>query len=79
MYIRYNKPPRRSRSTRQTKGTYTMLDVVDSPVGTWAAQSGYQQGLIGMRERVMLLGGQLSIECIPGNGTHLNVDMPLPQ
>ena len=79
MYIRYNKPPRRSRSTRQTKGTYTKLDVVDSPVGTCAAQSGYQRSLIGMRERVMLLGGQLSIESIPGNGIHLNMDIPLLQ
>jgi signal transduction histidine kinase len=49
-----------------------------SLIGICATQSGYQQGLIGIRERVMLLGGQLSIESTPGSGTSLNVDVPLP-
>lgn len=49
-----------------------------SLIGTHVVQSGYQQGLIGLRERVMLLGGRISIESTPGNGTHLDVDVPLP-
>ncbi|MBI2861010.1 MAG: HAMP domain-containing protein [Chloroflexi bacterium] len=34
-------------------------------------------GLLGMRERVTLLGGQFDIESQPGNGTHITVEMPL--
>jgi len=36
-------------------------------------------GLISMRERVRLVGGALSIESRPGQGTHLVVDVPLPE
>ncbi len=50
-----------------------------SLVGTHIAQSGYQQGLLGLHERAMLLGGRISIESTPGIGTCLKVDMPLPQ
>lgn len=39
--------------------------------------SGYHQGLIGLRERVALLGGQVSIESAPGKGTRIDVDVPL--
>jgi len=35
------------------------------------------QGLIGMRERVDLLGGQLEVESQPGRGTNLRVRVPL--
>lgn len=34
-------------------------------------------GLIGMRERIGLLGGSLSIETSPGQGTTLSIDFPL--
>jgi signal transduction histidine kinase len=34
-------------------------------------------GLAGMRERVALLGGQLSIDSAPGEGTRLFVSLPL--
>ena len=34
-------------------------------------------GLIGMRERIGLLGGTLSIETAPGQGTTLSIDFPL--
>ncbi len=39
--------------------------------------SGYHQGLIGLRERVTLLGGRFSIESAPGKGTRIDVDVPL--
>jgi two-component system sensor histidine kinase DegS len=42
------------------------------------AMSGYQQGLIGLRERATLLNGQLTIESAPGRGTRVDVDIPLP-
>ncbi len=37
-----------------------------------------QFGLIGMRERVMLLGGTLVIESAPGSSTSIFVHLPLP-
>ena len=38
---------------------------------------GYQQGLIGIRERVTLLNGQLTIESLEGRGTHVDVTIPM--
>jgi len=35
-------------------------------------------GLIGMRERVMLLGGTLTIDGGPGRGTMVKVSAPFP-
>jgi signal transduction histidine kinase len=42
-----------------------------------AQRAGYQQGLIGMRERVLLLGGHLSIESNAGRGTRIDIEVPL--
>ncbi len=42
------------------------------------SRPGYQQGLLGLRERAHLLGGQLSIESVLGQGTRLDIDVPLP-
>ena len=39
--------------------------------------TGYQQGLIGIRERVTLLNGQFTIESSEGRGTRMDVDIPL--
>ena len=39
--------------------------------------SGYQQGLIGIRERVTLLNGQLTIESLEGRGTRVDVEIPM--
>ncbi len=39
--------------------------------------TGYQQGLIGIRERVTLLNGQLTIESSEGRGTRVDVDIPM--
>jgi signal transduction histidine kinase len=41
-----------------------------------ALASGRSSGLPGMYERVMLLGGRLIIESVPGNGTHLTAELP---
>ena len=35
-------------------------------------------GLIGIRERLVPLGGTLSIDAAPGRGTELRVAIPLP-
>ncbi|HEY2437562.1 MAG TPA: GAF domain-containing sensor histidine kinase, partial [Solirubrobacteraceae bacterium] len=39
-----------------------------------AATSGF--GLVGMRERVELLNGELTVESAPGNGTQITVSLP---
>ena len=44
-----------------------------------ARQSHKSIGLIGMRERIELLGGAFLIDSAPGDGTHLNISIPLPQ
>jgi signal transduction histidine kinase len=36
-------------------------------------------GLLGMKERVELLGGKLVVDSAPGRGTRLHVEMPLPK
>ncbi|HET7091040.1 MAG TPA: GAF domain-containing sensor histidine kinase [Anaerolineae bacterium] len=37
-----------------------------------------QMGLIGMRERAQSIGGQIQIQSMPGQGTRLTLDVPLP-
>ncbi len=41
-------------------------------------RAGRGWGLLGMRERVEMLGGRLDIHSAPGKGTHLLVEVPLP-
>lgn len=36
-------------------------------------------GLLGMRERVELLGGTVTINSAPGRGTHVSIRVPLPE
>lgn len=41
------------------------------------ASRGASLGLLGMRERVLIAGGQLSIDSTPGDGTRIQADFPL--
>jgi signal transduction histidine kinase len=41
-------------------------------------RAGRGWGLLGMRERVEMLGGRLDIHSAPGMGTHLELSVPLP-
>jgi signal transduction histidine kinase len=36
-------------------------------------------GLLGMQERIELLGGELEIVSIPGNGTHIHISVPVEE
>jgi signal transduction histidine kinase len=40
--------------------------------------AGHGWGLLGMRERVEMLGGTLQIDSALGEGTHLALRVPLP-
>jgi NarL family two-component system sensor histidine kinase YdfH len=54
------------------------IEVCDDGVGFDPAQiSAGHYGLIGLRERVRLIGGTLHIESAPGQGTMLKVQLPL--
>jgi len=50
------------------------LTICDSGVGTDDPSGGF--GLVGIRERVLLLGGQVQIETAPGEGFCLKVHVP---
>jgi PAS domain S-box-containing protein len=41
------------------------------------AERGASAGLVGMRERVLLLGGRLEIESTPSSGTRISIEIPL--
>jgi signal transduction histidine kinase len=53
-----------------------LLDVQDDGVGLKPAAQG-SFGLRSMRERVEALGGQITLESEPGQGTTLAVSLPL--
>ncbi|HTO99454.1 MAG TPA: ATP-binding protein, partial [Myxococcales bacterium] len=40
-------------------------------------RAGHGWGLLGMRERVEMLGGRLEIHSAPGKGTHLMLSVPV--
>jgi PAS domain S-box-containing protein len=58
--------------------TATSLEVQDDGVGfeLAAAQAGGGLGLPGMKERVQKIGGRLTIERAPGQGTRISVEVP---
>jgi two-component system sensor histidine kinase DegS len=41
------------------------------------ARGGAALGLLGMQERVELLGGRISFQSVPGEGTELRASFPL--
>jgi signal transduction histidine kinase len=43
----------------------------------WAADAGEGTGLLGLRERALLVGGSLSAEALPGGGFRVVADLPL--
>jgi PAS domain S-box-containing protein len=65
----------------QSHGTLT-LTIEDEGCGfdvTAVLQAHRSVGLVGIRERVVLLGGAFSIDAAPGEGTRLFVALPLGQ
>jgi signal transduction histidine kinase len=56
-------------------GTELHLSIHDDGIG--GAKSGQGSGLIGLKDRVEALGGQLHVTSPPGSGTSLNASIPL--
>ena len=52
------------------------IEVRDDGRGFDQAQVEGGFGLVGMRERVDLLGGSLELESTPGSGTVINAELP---
>ena len=67
---------------RQEDG-WLALEIYDDGQGFDAAAAQADRrhglGLRGMRERLALVGGELTIDSRPGNGTHLLARVPLPE
>jgi signal transduction histidine kinase len=53
------------------------LEVRDSGVGFETAKSGQGLGMLTMRERLRLLGGELAVQSSPGEGTCVIGSLPL--
>jgi len=59
-------------------GRTLRLTVIDDGIGFALEESRPTSfGLVGMRERVLMLGGQMTLESEPGEGTSLSVGIPL--
>jgi signal transduction histidine kinase len=67
---------RRARVTIAEDETAVRLTVVDDGCGFDTATRSSGFGLLGMQERVELLGGTLEIESSPGNGTTIKAGLP---
>ncbi len=62
-------------------GTHLMLRVADAGRGfdaETALATRVTNGLRGMHERVQMIGGVLTIESVPGQGTQIIAELPLP-
>lgn len=57
-------------------GTWLCLTVIDDGIGFQPTAPRSSFGLVGMRERVLMLGGQLQLDSAPGEGTQLKVSIP---
>jgi signal transduction histidine kinase len=55
-----------------------MLTIADDGCGMSAELTGERKtyGMLGMRERVNMLGGRIEIDSAPGRGTHIEVSIP---
>jgi len=61
-----------------SKNGNIVMEISDSGKGFDTHQPPKGQGLRNMRERVQMLGGQVTITSNPGKGTRLRVQLKLP-
>lgn len=57
-------------------GVRLSLSIIDDGVGFDPRLPSASFGLVGMRERVLMLGGDLQLDSAPGEGTQLRVSIP---
>ena len=55
------------------------VDVVDDGKGAGLESSEHGHGIIGMRERVALFGGELVVGRAPGGGVRIHARIPLEE
>ncbi len=62
----------------QDRGDDLLLTIADDGCGMPAEMTGERKtfGMLGMRERVNMLGGRIAIDSAPGRGTHIEVSIP---
>jgi signal transduction histidine kinase len=62
----------------QDRGNTLLLTIADDGCGLSPELTGERKtyGLLGMRERVNMLGGTIAIDSAPGRGTHIEVSIP---
>jgi PAS domain S-box-containing protein len=60
------------------RGDDLLLTIADDGCGLPAEVTGERRtyGMLGMRERVTMLGGRIAIDSAPGRGTHIEVSIP---
>lgn len=66
----------------KSKDGQLYMEIIDNGIGFSTKNIGKQTGkygLIGLQERVRLVGGKLTIESIPGEGTKLAITVPMDQ
>ena len=63
--------------TVRVERSQVSIDVVDDGRGACAVETG-GHGLLGMRERVALFGGQLETGALPGGGFRVRASLPMP-
>jgi signal transduction histidine kinase len=59
----------------ETKDATLYLSIRDDGIG--GADSGRGSGLIGLKDRVEVLGGHMEIASPPGSGTSLHITIPV--
>jgi signal transduction histidine kinase len=57
-------------------GQWLSLLIIDDGIGFDPSVPSASFGLVGMRERVLMLGGNLQLDSAPGEGTQLKVAIP---
>lgn len=68
----------RAQLSLQLASSAIHLSIRDNGLGYDPGQPSNGLGLVSMRERAALLGGRLSIDARPGQGTHVEAILPLP-
>ena len=59
-------------------GDAVTVTVRDDGIGFDSATTSEGFGLVGMRERLELIGGRVDISSAPGQGTEVRAELPVP-